>query len=118
MKYLYNANDSATIIGEVAYASDHIRSVKEGHSVGRQQHEQAHGRNGRPGDQSDDGGPHEEKPQEALDRSRQVDHPWPSTAAVIRYCGGVKKAGENAEVATDILEDRDDVERRLVVALA
>ena len=50
--YLHNANNSATIIREVPNPSDHISSVEEALRVSRHQHEQAHGRHGRPSDKA------------------------------------------------------------------
>lgn len=117
-KYLHNANDSATVIGEVTYASDHIRSVEESRCVGCHQHEQAHGGHRRPGDQPDDGCPQKEEANKTLNRTREVDHPRPSTAAVIRSGGRVEKTGEDAEVAADVLEDGNGVKRGLIIALA
>ena len=86
--------------------------------MGRNQHEEAHGRNGRPGDQSNDGGPHEEETQEVLGSARKEDHPRPRTAAAIACGGGVEETGEDAGIGADVLEDGDGVERGLVVALA
>ena len=116
--YLHNANNSATIIRKVPNPSDHISSVEEALRVSRHQHEQAHGRHGRPRNQPDNGGPHQEIPQKALNRACQVDQPRPSTAAVISRCdGGVEEAGEDAGVGAYVFEDRHGVERGLVVGL-
>lgn len=86
--------------------------------MGRNEHEEAHDRQGRPGDQSDDGGPHEEEAQEVLGSARQEDHPRPSTAAPIPCGGGVEETGEDADAGADVLKDGHGVERGLVVALA
>ncbi|KAG5536737.1 hypothetical protein RHGRI_024235 [Rhododendron griersonianum] len=103
------------------HGGDDIRGVEERLRLGRHQHEQAHGRNRRPVYDSDDGEPHEEVAREALDRAADLDHPRPdgeAGSAPADGDGGVEEAGEYAGVGADVLEDGDDVEGGLVVALA
>ncbi|PON93317.1 hypothetical protein TorRG33x02_108880 [Trema orientale] len=75
-----------------------------------QQHEEAHDRDRRPGNQSGDCGPHKEVAQKALGRAQKVDNPRPTTRARGSEVG-VENPREDSEVDPDVLEDRDCVER-------
>lgn len=91
--YLHDAHDCPAIIRKVLYATNYIGGVEEGLRMSGEEHEQAHHRHGRPVDQSDDGRPHEEIPQEALDRPRHVDHPRTTTyTSCVMRDGGVEEA--------------------------
>lgn len=81
------------------------------------QHEHAHGRNGRPAQDPGDGCPQQGVAHEVLGRSGEVDHPRPATAAAGIIGVGVEDAGEDAAVGAEVLEDGDGVEGGLGVAL-
>lgn len=81
--------------------------------MGRHEHEEADGRHGEGlWKKAGDSGPHEEIAQEALDRSGEEHRSGPTGGG-----GGVEEARKEAAVDADVLEDGDDVESGLVVAL-
>lgn len=103
--------------------SHNVSRIEKRLRVSGEKHEQAHDRHVRPGDCSGDGEPQVGVPDEAEDRTGQVDHPRPRQprrrrAAAPFGNGGIEEAGKYAGVGPDVFEDGNGVEGGLVVALA
>jgi len=98
------------------HAGDNVGGVEKALRVGSQQHEEAHDSDGDGWKEAGDGGPHEEIAQEALGRAQEVDNPGPGCGFSSKEV--VKEAGENSGVGSDVLEDGDKIERRLIVVLS
>lgn len=114
--YFHYANNGPTIVTEIVNTAHDVRGVKERLRVCGHPHEETHKRHRQPGNQSIHGSPYHEIPEETLDRPCRMDHPWADknseTAVVaVEGDGGIEKAREDAGVGSDVLEDRDGVER-------